>query len=149
MGDYFDAAVQYVPALLGVGLIVLAFLRYDAEWTIYPGIMLALFFGIAAGAWTVTETLEWKETGQGEHVGYVTAVQHIGWPWATWDVFFKTDSASTQEDVYCVRPQHEDIIPSLRAAARDRRLVTITYIDYVNVDWEECTPSTAAIVKVS
>ena len=87
--------------------------------------------------WGIAEPFEWRVTGEGEHTGYVTAIGIEGWFWRTWAVWFKSDTQSTQEDTYCLR-DHE-LIPTLQAASRDHRRITITWETYLTVDWAECS----------
>ena len=44
----------------------------------------------------------WVTTTDGEHTGFVTAVEKNGAFWKTGRVYIKSDLSSSQEDIYCV-----------------------------------------------
>jgi len=62
---------------------------------------------------------------EGQHTGYVTAVEKEGIIWKTWRVYIKTDPQSSQEDKYCV--EDESLIPKLQKMQESRQLVTLNY----------------------
>lgn len=68
-------------------------------------------------------------TGDGQHTGYVTAVQRQGIIWKTWRAYIKTDVSSSQEDQYCVVDQN--VVKQLQAAAESKERVTVTYFDWL------------------
>lgn len=68
----------------------------------------------------------YSTTSEGEHSGYVTAMERSGYLWHNWKVYFKTDNSSSQEDIYCL-PEHSPLAEELKKANRERRQVTITY----------------------
>ena len=61
----------------------------------------------------------------GQHTGYVTAVEQEGWIFKTWRAYIKTDPQSSQEDKYCVTD--ESLIKQLKERAKDRKLITVDY----------------------
>lgn len=72
----------------------------------------------------------------GQHTGYVTAVDTSGLIWKTTEVYFKTDAQSSQEDSYCVID--ETIKEELLNAQQNRRLVTLHYDSYLFVGIPLC-----------
>ncbi len=68
-----------------------------------------------------------SSTGVGEHVGYVTAIEQKGYFFRNYQVYFKTDNQSSQEDEYCVNRNNTNLIDKLKKANIARGLVTITY----------------------
>lgn len=112
--------------------------------------LLLLVVGVfVVGAPIVSQTMEWHETGGGQHVVIVTAVENEGAVWRTWTAYVKTDAESSQEESYCVRPgDAERLIPLLRAASETRARVVIDFETYLFVDWSECSTGQAAIVGV-
>lgn len=68
-----------------------------------------------------------SSTGTGEHVGYVTAIEQKGYFFRNYQVYFKTDNQSSQEDEYCVNRSNRSLIDKLKKANTARGLVTITY----------------------
>lgn len=107
-------------------------LKTAAWWIIGIALSAFLFQGLFIN-WG-----EWHETGEGTHVGYVTAVGKHGLLWRTWDVHFKTDAESTQENEYCVRPAQAGLIEDLRQASDANARVEIHYKSYLRHDWGEC-----------
>ncbi len=68
------------------------------------------------------------ETGSGEHVVFVTAVQKNNTPWdKNYIVWVKTDLASSQEEFYCIQHDQVALAEALAQAARDKRPVTLSY----------------------
>lgn len=58
------------------------------------GIWAALYFGVGAIAHI--------HTGNGEHIGYVVATSCGGLFFKTCHLYYKTDTAQSQEDAYCI-----------------------------------------------
>lgn len=65
------------------------------------------------------------QTGSGQHTGYVTATECGGIVFKTCEVYFKTDTQSTQEDVYCV--SDKELIEELNSYASSKERVTLHY----------------------
>lgn len=82
----------------------------------------------------------WKTLDNGQHTGIVTAVDYTGYIFKTYDVFFKTDPESTQEDIYCVIDQN--IKNQLLEAQKNRELITIHYDSYWIVGYPLCGGNT-------
>jgi len=61
----------------------------------------------------------------GQHTGYVTAVEQEGLIWKTWRAYVKTDPMSSQEDSYCVTDP--SVVSQLQSIETSRALVTINY----------------------
>ncbi len=62
---------------------------------------------------------------QGEHKGFITAVDTSGIFFKTTQVYFKTNTQSSQEDSYCA--SNGDVISQLKNAQETNQNVTITY----------------------
>lgn len=82
-------------------------------------------------------------TGSGQHTGYVTAVQKQGVFFKTWRAYVKTNTQSSQEDMYCVID--ENIVKQLQDAAENNRQVTISYIDWLEPGITNCSGETDII----
>lgn len=126
------------------GFDLIARLRWGRVLTI--GLVLVILAATSIG-WAVKEPMEWRETGDGTHTGYVTAVGKHGVLWRSWTAWFKTDAQSSQEDSYCVR-LNDALAGELRQHADTRALVEITYKTYLAYDWGECNGEGAVIVGV-
>jgi hypothetical protein len=107
-------------------------------------LFLAVVFGIPAYA--VIHGIHYQ-TAKGEHTGYVTAVEKSGIIWKTGTAYFKTDTSSSQEDVYCVTD--EDVFNQLVETSRNKAKVTISFKDYLAKGISNCGPSFAIIDGVS
>jgi hypothetical protein len=77
-----------------------------------------------------------KTMDNGHHTGYVTAIETNGMIWKTDSVYFKTDAQSSQEDRYCVID--DDIKQKLLSSQMQKKLVTITYMQYFSAGWNNC-----------
>lgn len=64
-------------------------------------------------------------TNNGQHTGYVTAVEQEGLIWKTWRAYVKTDPQSSQEDSYCVTDP--SVVNQLQSIEQTRELVTVSY----------------------
>ena len=78
-----------------------------------------------------------RETGEGSHTGYVTAVQKTGLFFKTYDVYVKTDLASSQEDKYCVIDT--EVANQLRDIAEESTKVKLNYITYFATGVTSCS----------
>jgi len=65
--------------------------------------------------------------GQGEHSGFITAVDQNGYIFKNYDVYFKTDNSSSQEDMYCINRSNVALIEQAKEANKARKEVVITY----------------------
>ena len=63
----------------------------------------------------------------GSHTGYITAVDKRGYIFPNYEVFFKTDNQSSQEDSYCVDRRNTELGDKLTKLKDERKLVTIRY----------------------
>ncbi len=77
-------------------------------------------------------------TRDGEHTGFVTAIQKEGLFYKNYTIFFKTDNQSSQEDSYCVQEWDGNIADNLRDANKSRQLVTIHYTGVSGLGWNLC-----------
>ena len=80
----------------------------------------------------------WSQ-GYGSHTGFVTAVDLRGNVWKNYDVFFKTDNQSSQEDTYCIPRDNPVLAQQLLEESKNRTLITINYhrMWYFNT-WGKC-----------
>ena len=69
----------------------------------------------------------WSNTGIGQHTGYVSAVDQSGVLFPNYKVYFKTDTSSSQEDVYCVHRSFKDLADSLSEMSAEHRMIQIEY----------------------
>lgn len=84
------------------------------------------------------------ETNDGEHTGYITAVEKTGLVFKTYTAYVKTDSQSSQEDMYCVID--DSIIPTLKEKSEKREKVTVVFIDYFSAGISNCGSYNAGII---
>lgn len=76
------------------------------------------------------------ETSQGEHFGYITAVQKQGVFFKTGRAYVKTDNQSSQEDAYCV--MDEKVYQQLQDFAQSKERVEIKYLGYFSAGVKNC-----------
>ena len=84
-------------------------------------------------------------TENGEHTGYVTAIETNGIFFKTTSVYFKTDAESTQEDRYCVIDK--DLVEELRKYQSERKLITIKFYDVISYGWKNCKVEDIGIIS--
>ena len=72
---------------------------------------------------------------QGQHTGYITAVEKAGLIWPTWTAYLKTDTQSSQEDRYCVTDPN--IVTRLQSAQQSYSRVTVSFSNgYIMPPWQ-------------
>jgi C4-type Zn-finger protein len=103
-------------------------------------ILLVIFVALAV---TAIVGLHW-EISNGEHTGYITAVETNGLIFKTDSIYIKSDVASTQEDRYCILDKK--IKEQLKQKAINKEKVTLVYIDWFNYGWKYCKINDAAVV---
>lgn len=81
---------------------------------------------------------KWSQLGRGQHTGYVTAIDERGYIWKNYDVYFKTDNSSSQEDTYCVHRNNQELAQELKEASQNRQQITITYEGVRGVGLAQC-----------
>jgi hypothetical protein len=95
-------------------------------------IVLAMFVVVPVIAFTGLHV----STGSGEHTGYITAVEKRGIVWKTWRAYVKTDTASSQEDRYCVID--EDVVAAIKKASEEKQKVTLKYHSFISAGLTNC-----------
>lgn len=91
-----------------------------------------MFWHIPKVGWHV------KTFENGQHTGYITAIETSGIFWKVDTAYVKTDLSSSQEDVYCLLVS-DDVKEELRQKSINKEPVTVTYIDYAIRGWENCS----------
>jgi len=94
-----------------------------AAYSLLAVIVFVFIFGIGGCMWGA----RFSQVGVGEHSGYVTAIDERGYIFQNYDVYFKTDTESSQEDMYCVSINNQELANQLRAAQEKRERITIKY----------------------
>ena len=92
-------------------------------------------------------TFRFSSLGKGSHTGYVTAVDQRGIVFHNYDVFFKTDNSSSQEDQYCVYENDLALANQLQTYSQQGKRVTITYQGVRGFGFNLC--NNAQILKVT
>lgn len=94
---------------------------------IAEGCVIALFVLLMIAGVLFGTAIRFSEVGTGSHTGYVTAVDERGYIWVNYDVYFKTDNSSSQEDLYCVFRDDKELAEKLRSASKTGERITIDY----------------------
>ncbi len=76
--------------------------------------------------------------GEGDHTGFITAVDQRGIFFKNYQIYFKSDNSSSQEDLYCVHQSDSNLAKQLKQASKDRTLVTIHYKGVRGIGWGLC-----------
>lgn len=87
-----------------------------------------------------------RNTGSGEHVGYITAVEKTGLIFKTGTVYVKTDIQSSQEDAYCI--VDDQLASQLRELAENKSKVSISYFKWISPGITNCDGEPAIISGV-
>lgn len=86
------------------------------------------------------------ETSRGEHTGYVTAVEKSGVFFKTGTAYIKTDTQSSQEDIYCVM---DDAVQSdLQKYSLSKTHVNVYYFGWFSAGIANCAGEGEIIYKV-
>jgi hypothetical protein len=85
-------------------------------------------------------------TGNGEHTGYVTAVERNGLIFKTGRVYIKTDTSSSQEDEYCVTDP--SVYAQLEELSRSQSKVTVKYHSWLIAGLPFCKGEPAVINSI-
>ena len=91
---------------------------------ISAGAMVAVIFILVTVAFF---GLRFSSTTEGVHSGFVTTVQQNGYIFPNYQVYFKTDNSSSQEDVYCVNRNNTYLGKKLKELNLAKKRVSITY----------------------
>lgn len=87
------------------------------------------------------------ETGKGEHIGYITAVETRGIFLKTNRAYIKTDIQSSQEDSYCVIDS--EIKSKLEKLAENKDRVKISYFSWLSNGIKNCEGEGEVIYDVN
>lgn len=106
-------------------------------------VVLAVIWGmwhLAVDGWHV-------EIGSGEHTGYVTAVERNGVVWKTGRAYVKTDTSSSQEDVYCIIAD-ANVYQQLQDASTAKTHVSVYYTSWLIPGARNCHGEDSVIYAV-
>ena len=90
-----------------------------------------------------------SQVGEGEHSGYITAVDQRGYIFRNYDVFFKTDNSSSQEDTYCVDRNDKELVKQAQEANKTRKQVTVHYHGVRGIGFDLCYGSQIDSIDIS
>ena len=110
------------------------------------GALVVLFVGYVF-LWKLPANGWHRETGRGEHVGYVTAAEKVGIFFKTNRAYIKTDTQSSQENAYCVAD--ESTYEKLRLLAENKTHIKVRYVDYIIKGFKHCDHEGEVILDVS
>jgi hypothetical protein len=88
----------------------------------------------------------WKTTVDGEHTGYITAVEKNGAIWKTGRAYIKTDKSSSQEDAYCV--ENQEVFNQLKEKAVNQEKITVVFHSEMIIAPWRCGEEIAVIDKI-
>lgn len=111
------------------------------EGVVVSAIIVVLFLGIV-----LPFTGLHYEISNGEHTGYITAVEQNGIIFKTYSLYIKTKLDSSQEDRYCVDGD-EQFIEELKEKSRNEEQVTLEFVDYFARGIYLCKTNDIAVVN--
>lgn len=112
------------------------------------GIIVFFFCCVFAGIILFIPVVGWHyETGRGEHTGYITAVETGGIFFKTSNAYLKTDTQSSQEDIYCV--VDPTVLGKLKEFAKTKTFINVYYLDYIANGISTCGLGGSIIYDVS
>lgn len=86
------------------------------------------------------------KTGNGNQVGYVSAVENQGLIWKTGRVYIKPTLESTQEDIYCVID--EEVKAKLEIASIEQSRIKVNHYSVFSAGVTNCQGETAIIKSI-
>ena len=115
--------------VVGIAFYIFNAIRVDDKesWLIIGGLLLVIWIGLCIIP--VALTGFHFNTGEGEHNGYVTAVQKQGVFFKTGRAYVKTDNQSSQEDAYCV--MDEEVYGQLQEYSDQKVRVKVKYFKWL------------------
>ncbi len=114
----------------------------DEDILIVVGVLVIV---LAVLGWSLTSHI--GAVNEGQHTGYVTAVEREGLIWKTWRAYVKTDPQSSQEDLYCVTDPN--VVFDLQYMEKSRQLITVNYSSPAIVFKWECGGESSIIKSIS
>lgn len=113
---------------------------------------IAWIFGILVFILIIVLPIYWMvagwhlQTSEGDHTGYITAVERTGIFFKTDTAYVKTDPQSSQEDAYCV--VDPKVFDQLKAASQTKENVTVSFISWFAAGIKNCKGEDAVITAV-
>lgn len=117
----------------------------ETETKIGIGVVVVMLLIVVVPVTISAVGIHWN-TGEGEHTGYVTAVQKQGVFFKTWRAYVKTETESSQEDTYCI--VDPKVVKELQDAAKNKSLVTVSYFSWFAAGWANCQGEGDVISKI-
>lgn len=90
-------------------------------------LLVVMFIVVILAGIITAPFIHFSQMGNGEHSGFITAIDQRGYIFRNYDVYFKTDNSSSQEDIYCINRNNPDLIKRAQEVNKTREQVTITY----------------------
>jgi len=110
-------------------------------WVIEIGLTIVAIILLAI---VIINGIHIETTRGGTHTGTVTAVEDNGFIWKKITVYFKTDTQSSQEDMYCLTDR--TFVDTLREKEINKDKITITYNDYMIKGISNCEVGAVGII---
>ena len=85
------------------------------------------FFFLALVVFLIVVPIQYDSVGEGEHNGYITAIEQKGIFYRNWHVYVKTDNSSSQEDSYCVPESEKELVKQAKQANKARKQVIVHF----------------------
>lgn len=105
------------------------------------------FIGIAIGGLLGAVFINDIGASEGVHTGYITAVEHNeNLIWDSDLVYIKSSVESTQEDIYCIRPE---LIAQAQEYAKNGQRISITFKNNLIVWNSECNGGISIITGMT
>ncbi|SRR5258706_4878692 len=79
------------------------------------------------GALCAIPFTHFSSLGNGSHSGFITSVDYRGVFLPNYDIYFKTDNSSSQEDTYCVSRDNPQLAEELKQMNTQKKRITIFY----------------------
>ncbi len=82
---------------------------------------------IPVGVFSLDALVRFSSTGQGNHTGFITAIEQQGYFFRNYTVYVKTDNSSSQEDTYCLDRSKTDLADKIKLFSKNRELVSVSF----------------------
>lgn len=87
-----------------------------------------------------------RSSADGQHTGYITAEEKSGMFWQTEKFFFKTDTMSSQEDIYCVK--NDTLYAEAAKYVDNKTHVTIFYSNGLWLPLWQCNGGDTIVYRI-
>ena len=103
------------------------------EKAVVISVLLLVFVGLGISL------IHFSSLGEGEHYGQITSVDQRGYFFRNYDLYFKSDASSSQEDEYCIFRSDTELVEKAKQAILSKAKVLLKYQGVRGFGWGLCS----------